>query len=141
MDADECVCMYTHAYPCVCVVERKKLKSFFGSHLPTFNTPDCCCRCCCLKWLGLFYSSFLQKKNNFFCKSAMPRFVYLMLSPSLFSAPLSHALVCGALSAAVSHSLAHVKVYSFCPIFLLLYILVAKRRKFNIFLFVAFSLC
>lgn len=176
----QCACMYIHAYACarvcVCVCEQWKnlKKNIFWKPFDDVVAANCLIPfivvvtggCPCLKWLGLFFSSFFFCK--IFCKSAMHE---LRLLNAL---PLSHARCCCCCVLALSRALSLVvcacvcvfvrvsagsqllrslfvslsladtlalasrsrQICSFCPIFLV------AKRKFNIFLLcgVQFSL-
>lgn len=92
LDADDSVrvCTYTHmpVRASVCVWAVKKPKNFFWKPFGDVVAANCLipfivvvvtAGCPCLKWLGLFFSSFFAK---FFANLPCTSFVYLMLSLS-----------------------------------------------------------
>jgi len=99
-----------------------------------FNTLYCCC-CYCLKWLGLF-SLLLFFMQNFFANLPCTSFVYLMLSLSHTRSRSLYGSLCSLALVLRSRSLAHVKFYSFIPIF---FSCSCCKTKIQHISFVAFS--
>lgn len=121
LDADDSVrvCTYTHmpvrAGVCVCASSEKNLKkNIFWKPFDDVVAANCLIPfivvvtggCPCLKWLGLFFSSFFFCK--IFCKSAMHE---LRLLNAL---PLSHARCCCCCVLALSRALSLVVCACVC---------------------------